>query len=162
MRVFFKKQSVSFYISIISCGFALAGMIVFLAAMGTSKFNFKEQFTGWIITLSIFSILLLLLSLNITPQLKLHINAGKLANVSQMMALASACAALGGAAGLIVNAIAVEFAYTFFSSLYVGTVKADFMPAACRQAIAAIFLFGVALILVCLAGLFISKKDCKI
>lgn len=70
---------------------------------------------------------------------------------------AGAAACMGIVAGMIISAIATEFAYTFLSDFNAGTAKAEFMPGACIQATVGIVLALVTVLAIAINGIF--KKN---
>jgi hypothetical protein len=80
------------------------------------------------------------------------------AKIIKNVALVGACLCLGFIVGLTLQAIATEFAYTFFSEFNIGTVKESFMPTACIQAVVGIVFAVVTLLVTGTTAAFERKK----
>lgn len=82
----------------------------------------------------------------------------KVLSVIKTVFSAGACACAGVIFGLVLGAIATEFAYTFFSDFNKGTVKEYFMPQACTQAVAGMILSVAAIAAAAAANGFEARK----
>lgn len=143
--------------NIIAAFLMLITLIVVEISFRTAKGWFDTNSNPAIIALAVGGILLLLAIavLNIT-------GAGgdsKAVSLIKTLFSAGACACAGVIVGLVLGAIATEFAYTFFSNFNQGTAKEAFMPTACIQAVAGMVISVVTILAAAAANMFDAKKD---
>lgn len=143
--------------NIIAAILMLITLAVVEISFQTAKGWFDTNYNPVIIALAVGGILLLLAiaALNIT-------GAGGNSQVILLIKTllsAGACACAGVIVGLVLGAIATEFAYTFFSNFNQGTAKEAFMPTACIQAVTGMVISVVTILAAAAANMFDAKKD---
>lgn len=151
-----KKLSVNTIINIVAAVLLLASLIVVEVSFKTAQGWFDTNDNILIIVLSIIGMVLLMsiAVLNITG-----IGAdSKAISILKTFFSASACACAGVIFGLVMGAIATEFAFTFFSDFNDGTPKEHFMPAACMQAVTGMVLSIVVIFTASVANVFDERK----
>ena len=152
-----KKMSGTTVMNIIAAILLLVTLIVVEISFQTAQGWFDTNYNPAIIALAVGGIILLLAiaALNITGA------GGDSQVVSLLKTLfsAGACICAGVIVGLVLGAIATEFAYTFLSNFNQGTVKEAFMPTACIQAVAGIVISVVTILAAAAANIFDAKKD---
>ena len=139
-----KKLSVNTILNLIAAAIMMVSLVVIEISFHTAQGWFDTNKNPMVIGLAVVGILLLgaVIVLNI-----LGCGAGnKVLSVIKTLCSAGACACAGVIFGLVLGAIATEFAYTFFSDFNKGTVKESFMPRACTQAVAGMVLAVVSII----------------
>ncbi len=152
-----KKMSGNTVMNIIAAILLLVTLIVVEISFQTAQGWFDTNYNPAIIALAVGGIILLLAiaALNITGA------GGDSQAVSLLRTLfsAGACACAGVIVGLVLGAIATEFAYTFLSNFNQGTVKEAFMPTACIQAVVGMVISVVTILAAAVANIFDAKKD---
>lgn len=152
-----KKISGNSVMNIIAAVLLLVTLIVVEVSFQTAQGWFDTNYNPAIIALAIGGIVLLLAIavLNITG-----IGSSSQA-VSLLKAVfsAGACACAGVIVGLVLGAIATEFAYTFLSNFNQGTAKEAFMPTACIQAVAGMIISIVTILAAAAANAFATEND---
>lgn len=152
-----KKISSNTIANIIAAGLMLITLIVVEISFQTSQGWFDLSNNPAIIALAIVGILLLLVIvvLNITGIGKDQ----KWVNPLKILCSTGACACAGVIVGLVIGAIATEFAFTFLSNFNEGTVKEHFMPTACIQAVVGIVISVLTILAAAIANAFDTKKE---
>ena len=148
-----KKLSGNTIVNIVAAVLMLISLIIVQISFKTAQGWFDTGNNEIIIVLGI-AFFLAIVVLNIT-------GAGaeiKGVSLLKMFLSAGACACAGVVFGLVLGAIATEFAYTFLSDFNKGTAKANFMPAACKQAAAGMVLSVAAIIAAAAANAFNEQK----
>ena len=151
-----KKLSGNTIVNIVAAVLLLISLIIVQISFKTAQGWFDTGNNEIIIVLAVLGIafFLAIVVLNIT-------GAGaesKGVSLLKMFLSAGACACAGVVFGLVLGAIATEFAYTFLSDFNKGTAKANFMPAACKQAAAGMVLSVAAIIAAAAANAFNEQK----
>ena len=152
-----KKVSGNTIVNIAAAILLLITLIVVEVSFQTAQGWFDESNHTAILILGIAGILLLLAAvvLNMTG-----IGSGSAGiSVLKMLLSVGACVCAGVIFGLVMGAIATEFAYTFFSDFNKGTAKEYFMPTACTQAVTGMVLSVVTIIAAAAANAFTEKKN---
>lgn len=152
-----KKVSGNTIVNIAAAILLLVTLIVVEISFQTAQGWFDESNHTAILILGIAGILLLLAAavLNMTG-----IESGSAGmSVLKLFLSVGACICAGVIFGLVMGAIATEFAYTFFSDFNKGTAKEYFMPTACMQAVAGMALSVVTIIAAAAANAFTGKKN---
>lgn len=147
-----KKMSANTLVNIIAAVLLLVTLIVVEISFQTAQGWFDTNYNPLIIGLAIGGMVLLLAiaALNMTGA------GGESQAVSLLRTLlsAGACACAGVIVGLVLGAIATEFAYTFFSNFNEGTAKEAFMPTACVQAVVGMVISIVSILVAAVANVF--------
>lgn len=147
-----KKMSANTLVNIIAAVLLLVTLIVVEISFQTAQGWFDTNYNPLIIGLAIGGMVLLLAiaALNMTGA------GGESQAVSLLRTLlsAGACACAGVIVGLVLGAIATEFAYTFFSNFNEGTAKEAFMPTACVQAVVGMVISIVSILVASIANVF--------
>lgn len=152
-----KKMSGNTIVNIAAAVLLLISLIVVEVSFQTSQGWFDTNNNPVIIALAVLGILLLLViaALNL-----LGIGAeSRAVSLLRMFLSAGACACAGVIFGLVLGAIATEFAYTFLSDFNDGTPKEHFMPTACTQAAAGMILSVTAILAAAAANAFDEQKS---
>lgn len=152
-----KKMSGNTIVNIAAAVLLLISLIVVEVSFQTSQGWFDTNNNPMIIALAVLGILLLLViaALNL-----LGIGAeSRAVSLLKMFLSAGACACAGVIFGLVLGAIATEFAYTFLSDFNDGTPKEYFMPTACTQAAAGMILSVTAILAAAAANAFDEQKS---
>ncbi len=152
-----KKMSGNTIANIVAAVLMLITLIVVEVSFQTAQGWFDMNSNPIIIALAVIGIVLLLAIavLNITGIGGDGIAVSALKTVFS----AGACACAGVIVGLVLGAIATEFAYTFLSDFNKGTPKEYFMPTACIQAVAGMAISFVTILAAAAANAFDAKKD---
>lgn len=151
-----KKLSVNSILNVIAAVLLLVSLIVIEISFHTAQGWFDTNKNPVLISLAAVGILLLgaVIVINI-----LGVGSeNKVLSVIKTVFSAGACACAGVIFGLVLGAIATEFAYTFFSDFNKGTVKEYFMPQACTQAVAGMILSVAAIAAAAAANGFEARK----
>lgn len=151
-----KKLSVNTILNILAAVGMLVSLIVIEISFHTAQGWFDTNKNPMLIGLAAAGILLLgavivLNTLGIGSE-------NKLLAIIKTVFSAGACACAGVVFGLVLGAIATEFAYTFFSDFNKGTVKEYFMPQACTQAVVGMVLAVAAIAAAAAANGFEARK----
>lgn len=151
-----KKMSVNTIVNLVAAIVLVVSLIMIEVSFGTAQGWFDTNYNPLILFLAILGILLLLAvaGLNIA-------GIGKENGVVSLLKLffsVGACACAGVIFGLVMGAIATEFAYTFFSDFNKGTPKEHFMPAACTQAVLGMILCLVTIVAAAAANAFDEQR----
>lgn len=151
-----KKMSGNTIVNIAAAILLLASLIVVEVSFKTAQDWFDTNNNGIIIVLAVLGIVFLLViaGLNITGTGA----ESRVVSLIKVFLSAGACACAGVIFGLVMGAVATEFAYTFFSDFNKGTPKEYFMPAACTQAVAGMVLSIITIIAASAANAFDSRK----
>ena len=152
-----KKISMNSVLNILAAVLLAVSLIVIEVSFQTAQGWFDTNKNPLLMVLAVGGILLLaaVTALNILGTG----GENKVISVAKTVCSAGACACAGVVFGLVLGAIATEFAYTFFSDFNKGTVKEYFMPQACTQAIAGMVLAVVAMIAAIAANGFEPRKS---
>lgn len=151
-----KKMSGNTIVNIAASILLLVSLIVVEVSFQTSQGWFDTNNNPLIIALAVLGIVLLLAIavLNLTG-----VGAeSRAVSVLKMLCSAGACACAGVIFGLVLGAIATEFAYTFFSDFNDGTPKEYFMPTACTQAVVGMVLSVITILAAAAANAFDGQK----
>lgn len=151
-----KKLSVNSILNVLAAVLLLVSLIVIEISFHTAQGWFDTNKNPVLISLAAVGILLLgaVIVINI-----LGVGSeNKVLSVIKTVFSAGACACAGVIFGLVLGAIATEFAYTFFSDFNKGTVKEYFMPQACTQAVAGMILSVAAIAAAAAANGFEARK----
>lgn len=152
-----KKIGIGSILSIASAALFIVALILFEVSMGTAQGYFDGNQNGAFIAL-----LLIAVVCGIGSAVLKFIEIPALAQKTQEMLAfilaVVACLCGGYAIGLVIGAIATEFAYTYFSDFNVGTIKEQFIPTALTQALASIVLLIVSIIVSAVANAFGERK----
>lgn len=147
-----KKMSVNTIVNIVAAALLLVGLIVVEISFRTAQGWFDTNYNAAIIALAVGGAVLLLLiaALNITGRGM----EGPGASLLRTLLSGGACACAGVIVGLVLGAIATEFAYTYFSNFNQGTAKEAFIPTACMQAVAGMIIAVVTILMAAIANIF--------
>lgn len=151
-----KKMSGNAIVNIVAAVLMLISLIVVQISFKTAQGWFDTGNNRYIILLAVLGMALVLVNA--------ILNIGGIGRESKVVSLlkmffsVGACACAGIIVGLVLGAIATEFAYTFLSDFNKGTAKANFMPTACTQAVAGIVLSVVAMIAAAVANAFNEQR----
>lgn len=151
-----KKMSGNTIVNIMAAVLMVISLIVVQISFKTAQGWFDTGNNTIIIVLAVLGIALLLVIaiLNVAG-----IGAeSKGISLLKMFLSTGVCACAGIIFGLVLGAIATEFAYTFLSDFNKGTAKANFMPAACTQAVAGMVISVIAMIAAAAANAFNEQK----
>ena len=141
-----KKQTGNgIWVSVASLIMAIASLVIYNISVASAKGYFSDNYDQMISTLSILSIAFIALSCLISLP-KAKGTTAKVMNTVKTILTVATCLCLGYVVGCIVGAIANEFAFTYFSDFNIGTVKENFIPGALTQAMIAIVLAILAII----------------
>lgn len=136
---------------------AIIALIVFEVSIKTAQGYFDDAQNGGIIALFIVAIVFGLGS-TVLRMIDVPAFSKKLQDMLGYVLLVISVLCLGYAIGMIVGAIATEFAYTYFSDFNIGTIKENFIPTALTQAITASAMTIVAILLATVANAFDIRK----
>lgn len=152
-----KKMSGNIVMNIIAAILLFITLIVVEISFQTAQGWFDTNYNPAIIALAVGGIIFLLaiVALNITGVGR----DSQLISLLKTLLSAGACACAGVIVGLVLGAIATEFAYTFLSNFNQGTAKEAFMPTACTQAVAGMVISVVTILVAAAANIFDAKKD---
>lgn len=150
-----KKLSITTCIGLVAALVALVALILFEVSVSTAQGYFDDAYNPLIIALFIGAIVLSLASV----ALSLFAETTPILAIVKEVLCIGACLCLGFTVGQIIGAIATEFAYTYFSSFNVGTVKEAFMPTACMQALTAVILSLISILGLAIARIFQKSND---
>lgn len=152
-----KKMSGNTIVNIAAAVLLLIALIVVEVSFQTSQGWFDTNNNPMIIVLAVLGILFLLVIV------VLNFVGAEVENSAvsllKMFLSAGACACAGVIFGLVLGAIATEFAYTFFSDFNKGTPKEFFMPTACIQAVAGMVLSVITILAASAANAFDGQKE---
>ncbi len=136
---------------------ALVSLIVFEVSIKTAQGYFDDAQNGGIIALLIVAAVFGLFSM-LLRIVEVTVLSAKAQDMLGYILLAATALCLGFAIGMIVGAIATEFAFTYFSDFNIGTQKEYFIPAALTQAIVAVVMAIVAIVSATVANAFDIRK----
>lgn len=152
-----KKMSGNTIVNIAAAVLLLIALIVVEVSFQTSQGWFDTNNNPMIIVLAVLGILFLLVIVVLNL-----LGAGtenSAVSLLKMFLSAGACVCAGVIFGLVLGAIATEFAYTFFSDFNKGTPKEFFMPTACIQAVAGLVLSVITILAASAANVFDGQKE---
>lgn len=152
-----KKLSGNSVVNIIAALLLLVCIIVVEVSFQTAQGWFDTNNNLFIILLAVVGIVLLLANVVINI-----LQIGKenpAVSIIKFVFSLGACVCAGIIFGLVLGAIATEFAYTFLSDFNEGTAKEYFMPTACTQAVAGMVLSVVTIVAAAAANAFNEYKE---